>query len=112
MKKKWIAVSILSVLCGAVIILICTFFGAADITIKDTLITLANRLCGLFDEEAAALGSKTTIIWSLRFPRSLLAFRQEALYLSVAAYIRPYLKILWQIHLYWVFPQARLSAPP
>ena len=74
MKKKWIAVSILSVLCGAVIILICTFFGAADITIKDTLITLANRLCGLFDEEAAALGSKTTIIWSLRFPRSLLAF--------------------------------------
>ncbi len=50
------------------------FFGAADITIKDTLIVLTNKMTGLLETEADALGAKNTIIWDLRFPRSLLAF--------------------------------------
>lgn len=74
MSKKLIAASVLTVIGGAAVILICTFFGAADITIKDTLIILANKTGGFFEDEAAALGSKGTIIWNLRFPRSLLAF--------------------------------------
>lgn len=74
MKKRWIAASILSLLCVAAVILICTFFGAADITIKDTLIVLTNKITGLLGAEADALGAKNTIIWDLRFPRSLLAF--------------------------------------
>ncbi|SCJ76255.1 Probable ABC transporter permease protein HI_1471 [uncultured Eubacterium sp.] len=74
MKKRWIAASILSLLCVAAVILICTFFGAADITIKDTLIVLTNKITGLLGAEADTLGAKNTIIWDLRFPRSLLAF--------------------------------------
>ncbi|WP_419026367.1 FecCD family ABC transporter permease [Emergencia sp.] len=74
MKKRWIAASILSLLCVAAVILICTFFGAADITIKDTLIVLTNKITGLLGAEADSLGAKNTIIWDLRFPRSLLAF--------------------------------------
>lgn len=74
MKKRWIAASLLSLLCVAAVILVCTFFGAADITIKDTLIVLVNKTTGLLGSEADALGAKATIIWNLRFPRSLLAF--------------------------------------
>jgi len=74
MNKKWILACLLSAAGAAAVILVCTFFGAADITIKDTLIILANKTGGFFSDEAAALGSKVTIIWKLRFPRSLLAF--------------------------------------
>ena len=74
MSRKWVAASIIAVIGGAAVILICTFFGAADVTIKDTLVILANKTGGFFEDEAAALGSKGTIIWNLRFPRSLLAF--------------------------------------
>ncbi|MEY8295935.1 MAG: FecCD family ABC transporter permease [Emergencia timonensis] len=74
MKKRWIAAVIFSLLCVAAVILVCTFFGAADITIKDTLIVLTNKMTGLLETEADALGAKNTIIWDLRFPRSLLAF--------------------------------------
>ncbi len=74
MNRKWILACLLSAAGAAAVILVCTFFGAADITIKDTLIILANKTCGFFSDEAAALGAKVTIIWKLRFPRSLLAF--------------------------------------
>lgn len=74
MKKRWIVAVMLSILCVTVVILVCTFFGAADITIKDTLIVLTNKITGLFSAEADALGAKNTIIWDIRFPRSLLAF--------------------------------------
>ena len=74
MNKKWIAACGISLIGAAVVILVCTFFGAADITIRDTLIILANKAGGFFSEEAAAFGAKTTIIWKLRFPRTLLAF--------------------------------------
>lgn len=74
MKKRWIIVTIFSVVCVAAVILVCTFFGAADITIKDTVIVLINKMTGLLNAEADSLGAKNTIIWELRFPRSLLAF--------------------------------------
>ena len=74
MSKKRIVASLLFIAGGAAVILICTFFGAADVTIKDTLIILVNKTFGGFSEQVEALGSKATIIWSLRFPRSLLAF--------------------------------------
>lgn len=74
MNRKWLAACILSVAGAAAVILVCTFFGAANITMKDTLIILANKVGGFFSEEAAALGAKNTIIWELRFPRSILAF--------------------------------------
>lgn len=74
MNRKWIAACALAAAGAAAVILGCTFFGAADITIKDTLVILLNKTGGFFSEEAAALGSKSTIIWELRFPRSLLAF--------------------------------------
>ena len=74
MNKKWIAACGISLIGAAVVILVCTFFGAADITIRDTLIILANKAGGFFSEEAAAFGAKATIIWKLRFPRTLLAF--------------------------------------
>lgn len=74
MKKSWIAVAALSLALVVTVILVCTFFGAADITIKDTIIVLINKVTGLMDQEAEALGAKNTIIWELRFPRSLLAF--------------------------------------
>lgn len=74
MNKKWIAACGISLIGAAVVILVCTFFGAADITIRDTLIILANKAGGFFSEEAAAFGAKTTIIWKLRCPRTLLAF--------------------------------------
>ncbi len=70
----WGAVWLLAICGSAAVILFCTFFGAADITIKDTLLILGNKICGLWEEEAAGLGAKNTIIWNLRFPRSLLAF--------------------------------------
>ena len=69
MSKKRIVASLLFIAGGAAVILICTFFGAADVTIKDTLIILANKTFGGFSEQVDALGSKATIIWSLRFPR-------------------------------------------
>ena len=74
MSKKRIVASLLFIAGGAAVILICTFFGAADVTIKDTLMILVNKTFGGFSEQVEALGSKATIIWSLRFPRSLLAF--------------------------------------
>lgn len=74
MKKRWIIVTIFSLVCVAAVILVCTFFGAADITIKDTVIVLINKMTGLLSTEADSLGAKNTIIWELRFPRSLLAF--------------------------------------
>lgn len=74
MNRKWIAACVISLTGAAAVILVCTFFGAADITIRDTLIILANKAGGFFSEEAAAFGAKTTIIWKLRFPRTLLAF--------------------------------------
>lgn len=74
MKKRWIIVTIFSLVCVAAVILVCTFFGAADITIKDTIIVLINKMTGLLNAEADSLGAKNTIIWELRFPRSLLAF--------------------------------------
>lgn len=74
MKKKWLMIAMIAVLGTAAVILVCTFFGAADITIKDTLMILANKTFGAFDAEVEALGAKATIIWRLRFPRSLLAF--------------------------------------
>ena len=74
MKKRWIVAALLSLVCVAAVILTCTFFGAADITIKDTLSVLVNKMTGLLNSEAGELGAKNTIIWDLRFPRSLLAF--------------------------------------
>lgn len=74
MRKKWLIIAILAAIGTAAVILVCTFFGAADITIKDTLMILANKTFGVFNQEIEALGAKTTIIWKLRFPRSLLAF--------------------------------------
>jgi len=74
MRKKWLIIAILALFGTAAVILVCTFFGAADITIEDTLMILANKAFGAFDGEVEALGAKATIIWRLRFPRSLLAF--------------------------------------
>ena len=74
MNKKWLGISLLALAGTLLVILICTFFGAADITMKDTLMVLGSHIFGGFDEEAAALGAKSTIIWRLRFPRSILAF--------------------------------------
>lgn len=74
MRKKWLWIALLATLGAGLVILVCTFFGAADITIKDTLMILANKVFGVFDGEVEALGAKGTIIWNLRFPRSLLAF--------------------------------------
>ena len=55
MKKRWIAAVIFSLLCVAAVILVCTFFGAADITIKETLILLTNKMKGLMETEADAM---------------------------------------------------------
>jgi len=74
MRKKWLWISLLALLGTGMVILICTFFGAADITIKDTLVVLVHHIFGGFDAEVDALGSQSTIIWMLRFPRSILAF--------------------------------------
>ncbi len=74
MKKKWLWITLVSVLGAALVILICTFFGAADITMKDTLMILVNKTFGGFEAEVEALGASGTIIWMLRFPRSILAF--------------------------------------
>lgn len=74
MNKKWLGISLLALAGTLLVILICTFFGAADITMKDTLMVLGNHIFGGFDEEVAALGAQSTIIWRLRFPRSILAF--------------------------------------
>ena len=83
MNKKWIAACGISLIGAAVVILVCTFFGAADITIRDTLIILANKAGGFFSEEAAAFGAKATIIWKLRFPRTLLAFLTGGVYQAI-----------------------------
>ncbi|MBR5316229.1 MAG: iron ABC transporter permease [Firmicutes bacterium] len=74
MKKKWLWISLASLLATGLVILICTFFGAADITIKETLMVLIYHIFGGFEEEVKAIGSQSTIIWMLRFPRSILAF--------------------------------------
>lgn len=74
MRKKWIAVSGLAIVGAIAVIVICTFFGAADITIKDTIVILVHKITGLFEQQAGELGTKATIIWELRFPRTLLAF--------------------------------------
>ena len=66
MRKKWLIIAILAAIGTAAVILVCTFFGAADITIKDTLMILANKTFGVFDQEIEALGAKTTIIWKMR----------------------------------------------
>lgn len=52
----------------------CTFFGAADINFVQTCKILCYKLFGLFEADAASLGSKVSIVWLLRFPRALLAF--------------------------------------
>ncbi|MBR3755523.1 MAG: iron ABC transporter permease [Firmicutes bacterium] len=74
MNKKWLWISLPVVAGTLLVILVCTFFGAADITMKDTLMVLCNHIFGGFEEEVAALGAQSTIIWRLRFPRSILAF--------------------------------------
>lgn len=74
MQKKWITTVLLSAAGAVAVILICTFFGAADVNMKDTVVILLNRMAGVFDVQADALGPKATIIWNLRFPRTLLAF--------------------------------------
>jgi len=74
MNKKWLCIGLTAIATALLIILVCTFFGAADITMKDTLMILWHHTFGGVDEEVAATGAQSTIIWRLRFPRSILAF--------------------------------------
>ncbi len=73
MNRKVFTVVILCFISVSVIIL-CTFLGAADISAKDVIIILLNKIFGLFDSQVQNLGTKASIIWQLRFPRTLLAF--------------------------------------
>lgn len=73
-NRKLIAATAISIIFAVAVIFFSTFFGAADITVKNTLVILINKIGGFFSEEATALGAKSTIIWELRFPRSLLSF--------------------------------------
>lgn len=59
---------------SAAAIVLCTFFGAANISIKETLMILLNKMFGLFADQISGMGTKPVIIWQLRFPRTLLAF--------------------------------------
>ena len=72
MNRKVFTVVILCFISVSVIIL-CTFLGAADISAKDVIIILLNKIFGLFDSKVQNLGTKASIIWQLRFPRTLLA---------------------------------------
>ncbi len=73
MKKNILYVS-LGLLLSLIVILICSFFGSADIGLKETLMILGNKLFGLFSQQVGDMGTKVTIIWKVRFPRTLLAF--------------------------------------
>ena len=74
MKKKTATCLALALFVSVLVLVGCTFFGAADITFMQTLKIILNKLFGLFSEEVASYGSKGTIVWLLRFPRALLAF--------------------------------------
>lgn len=74
MRKKWMTAVLFAIIGAAFVILVCTFFGAADVNMKDTMIILLNKMTGAFQADAEAFGPKATIIWNLRFPRTLLAF--------------------------------------
>ena len=63
MNKKWLGISLLAFFSTLLVILICTFFGAADITMKDTLMVLCNHIFGGFDSQVEAMGAQSTIIW-------------------------------------------------
>ena len=74
MNKKWLWIGLPALAGTLLVILVCTFFGAADITMKETLMVLWHHIFGGFDGEVEAMGAQSTIIWRLRFPRSILAF--------------------------------------
>lgn len=69
MKKYLLAFTILFCL---LIILVCTMIGVADISIKQTLDILFYKITGLGNVEGVK-DSTMAIIWTLRFPRVLLA---------------------------------------
>ncbi len=73
-KKKFTIYFVTAFVVSVIVLVACTFFGTADITFAQTCQILLNKLFGLFAEEVDALGSKDTIVWMLRFPRTLLAF--------------------------------------
>ena len=72
--KKTILYILLGVLVSLLIIVVCTFFGAADINFSETVMILMNKMFGLFSDQIELIQTKTIIIWQLRFPRTLLAF--------------------------------------
>lgn len=72
--KKFILYFIGAVILSLVIILICTFFGTVNVSFKDTIMILLNKLFGLFSDDVAKIETTSRIIWLLRFPRTLLAF--------------------------------------
>ncbi|NLW69877.1 MAG: iron ABC transporter permease [Eubacteriaceae bacterium] len=72
MKKKTYLIVMITI--AAVCLILCTFFGSVNITLGETLKILLNKFFGLFKESVASYGTKVTIIWKVRFPRSLLAF--------------------------------------
>jgi iron complex transport system permease protein len=73
-KKNKVYFFIILVIISAAALVLCTFFGAANISIKETLMILLNKMFGLFADQVSGMGTKPVIIWQLRFPRTLLAF--------------------------------------
>jgi len=72
--KKALAISTLMLSASVALIVFLTFFGAANISLLETIQILLNRLFGLFARQIALMPTKVTIIWKVRFPRTLLAF--------------------------------------
>lgn len=72
--KKVITLFVSGILLSLCVILICTFFGSADISFRETVIILANKLFGIRNDSLVDMGTKIIIIWKVRFPRTLLAF--------------------------------------
>ena len=59
---------------AALSLVVMTYFGSVNISIGETTKILLYKLFGLFASEAEGFGTKITIIWIVRFPRTLLAF--------------------------------------
>ncbi len=72
--KKVISMFATGILLSIVVVLICTFFGSADISLRETLMILANKIFGIQNASLSDMGTKAIIIWKVRFPRTLLAF--------------------------------------
>jgi iron complex transport system permease protein len=70
-----IAVYLIVTLLSLFAIFFMTFFGAADITFIQTVQILLNKIFWVFKTETEQIPiSIATIIWKIRFPRTLLAF--------------------------------------